>query len=120
MRRRKRCGGGAGSRGVWAAEEVEGSGAKCSHAVHVSAARNPWVCVDLGGCWTMERGPVATNSSLFCLTVLSKALRKPLQPSHRSPLLGREGKAAQRGIQLGLCISTNRNRLNTGFEAVLL
>lgn len=90
VRRRKRCGGESGSRGVWAAEEVEGSGAKCSHAVHVSAARNPWVCVDLGGCWTMERGPVATNSLFLPGPCFPKPLRKkPLQPSHRSPLLGR-------------------------------
>lgn len=90
VRRRKRCGGESGSRGVWAAEEVEGSGAKCSHAVHVSAARNPWVCVDLGGCWTMERGPVATNS----LFRLDRAFQSPSEKSPCNPptaplLLGR-------------------------------
>ena len=91
---RKWCVGESSSRGAWAAEEGEGSGAKCSHAVHVSAARNPRVCVDLGGCWTMESGPLATNSLFLPGPRFPKPLRKmPLLPSHRS-LGRRQGRLA--------------------------
>lgn len=94
---RKWCGGESSSRSAWAAEEGEGSGAKCSHAVHVSAARNPRVCVDLGGCWTMESGPLATNSLFLPGPCFPKPLRKKCPcypPTTPLPLGRRQGRLA--------------------------